>query len=106
MPPPTNPNFPGDSNGPVHVESQYGEDVPPSIAIVRSIAVIEDVDPIDSPADLGLTLHDHVDPEALDQLVGGATSSTSISIDFTLDSDQQYAVQIRDSGVLIVEKDV
>lgn len=106
MPPPTSPNFPDDSTGPVHVESQYGEDVPPSIAIVRSIAVIEDVDPIDSPTDLGLTLHDHVDLEALDQLVSGATTSTSITVDFTVDSDQQYAVQIRDSGALIVEKDV
>lgn len=104
MSPAPNPNFPDDSNGPVHVESQYGDDMPPSIAIVKSIAIIEDRDPIDPPVDIGITLHEYIDPEALDQLVSDATSSTSITIDFTLHGNQSYAVEIRDSGDLVVEK--
>lgn len=101
---PTNGNFTDDSNDPIHLECQFGEDTPPSIAIVRAIAVIEDVDPMDSPRALGITLHDHVDPEALDRLVSATGDANSATVDLTIHNDHQYAVEVRNTGHLVVEK--
>lgn len=42
---------------------------PPSIAIVKAIAAIENVDPIDLPAVSDVTLYAHVNPDALDTIV-------------------------------------
>lgn len=102
---PPNPNFPGSSNDPIRVEHQYDSETPPSIAIVRAIAVIEDVDPMDSPTELGITLHDHVDPTALDRLVT-ETDTSSVSVELTIHNDYRYSVQVRDTGQIVVEKDV
>lgn len=103
---PANPNFSGDSNDPIHVECPYDDDTPPSIAIVRAIAVIEDVDPIDSPKTLGITLYDHVDPEALDRLVTATGSGDGVTVELTLRNDHRYAVRIRDTGRVVVERGI
>ena len=103
--PPTNPDFSDDSDAPVRVEHRLDGDTPPSIAIVRAIAVIENVDPIDSPTDLGIVLYDHVDPTALDRLITETTDSAAVSIDFTIRNDHRYSVRVRDTGHVVVEKD-
>lgn len=91
-------------NDPVRVERVYDNETPPSIAIVRAIAVIEDTDPIDSQTDLGITLFDHFDPTALDQLVTRNDGTDTVSVDLTLHSDHRYAVHVRDTGRLTVER--
>ena len=102
--PPGKSNSADDSTNPVRVECRYDEDTPPSIGIVRVIAVIEDIDPMDSPTALGMTLYDHVDPVALDQLLSATSDVTGVIVNLTFHNGHQYAVQIRDDGHLVVEK--
>ncbi|ADB62090.1 hypothetical protein Htur_3226 [Haloterrigena turkmenica DSM 5511] len=99
----TNSNCSDGSDSTIRVEHQYDGDTPPSIAIVRAIAVIEDVDPMDSPAELGLTLFDHVDPTALDRLVAETPGRSTVTVDLTIHTDHYYCVRIRGNH-LIVEK--
>ena len=101
---PSNPNFSSDPTDPGRVECEYDRDTPPSIAIIRAIALIENVDPMDSPTALGLTLYDHIDSGALDRLAIGAGKGSNVAIELTVHNDHQYAVQIRDNGHLVVEK--
>lgn len=104
--PPTNPNAADDSEPPIRIEHRFDSETPASIAIVRVIAAIEDVDPMDSPTDLGITLYDHIDPTALDRLVRQADGRGDVSIEFTIRNGHRYSVGVRDTGHLIVEKDV
>uniref|UniRef100_A0A8A2VBY7 Halobacterial output domain-containing protein n=2 Tax=Haloterrigena alkaliphila TaxID=2816475 RepID=A0A8A2VBY7_9EURY len=101
---PSDPDFSDDPDAPVRVEHRFDGETPPSIAIVQAIAAIENVDPIASPSDLGITLYDHVDPTALDQIVTGRNGSTSVTIDLTIHNDHEYAVRVQNSGRLIVER--
>lgn len=101
---PANPNFSDDSNDAACVECQYDADTPPSIAIVRSIAVLEDADPMESGPALGIRLHDHVDSEALDRLVTRNRDDVTLTIDLLLRDDHRYEVEICDTGQLTVEK--
>ncbi|USZ73565.1 HalOD1 output domain-containing protein [Natronosalvus halobius] len=57
----------------MRVEHQYDGDTPASIAILEAIATIEDVDPTDSPTDLGTTLYDQIDPQHLTNSSPGTT---------------------------------
>ncbi|WP_254522539.1 HalOD1 output domain-containing protein [Natrinema caseinilyticum] len=100
-----NPDFAGGSEPPERAEYRYDCDTPPSIAIVRAIAVLENIDPIESASDLGITLCEHVDPSALDRLVTDADGASRVTVRLTIQNDRQYAVQIRDSGLVVVEKD-
>ena len=102
---PTNPNFSGDADDPVRVEHRYDSDTPASIAIVRAIAVLENVDPMDSPTDLGITLYDHVDPTALDRLVSEGDRTGAVTVDLTIHNDHRYAVRVRETR-LTVERTV
>ncbi|MFD1565435.1 HalOD1 output domain-containing protein [Haloarchaeobius amylolyticus] len=86
----------------VRVEYRY-DDTPPSIAIVRAIAALEDVDPMESSADLGIVLYDQIDPEALDNFVAATTDRATVSVDLVLRNDRQYTVQIRDTGWICVQ---
>ena len=54
---------------------------PPSVAVVTAVAAREDVDPLEVRTELGSTLYDHVDPEALDALVTGGGVSISFRFD-------------------------
>lgn len=100
---PSNPNFSGDSNTPRRVEQQYGENTPPSIAIVQAVAIIEDIDPMDFSPKLGLRLYDFIDPNALDELVDTSEEET-VTIMLTLRNNPQYDVTVRDTGKLVVTK--
>ncbi|WP_436344762.1 HalOD1 output domain-containing protein [Natronorubrum sp. FCH18a] len=67
-----------------------------SIAIIRSIAAIENVD----PTELEITLYDYVNPEALDQLIEHeGTGSTEIT--FTV---RGYYVHVHDTGEITVHE--
>lgn len=100
------PNFSSNRNGQVRVEYGHGRDISPSTAIVEAIAFIEDVDPMDSAAELGIRLYDQIDPETLDQLINHNKSSKTVTVDLTIHNDNQYSVHIRDTGRLVVEKTI
>ncbi|MFC4542045.1 HalOD1 output domain-containing protein [Halosolutus amylolyticus] len=73
----------------------------PSHAIVDAVATVEDTTPIDLAHERGIALYDHVDPEALDAIVGGDRDST-VSVTFDIDHVQ---VTIETSGRLVVDVD-
>lgn len=81
----------------------YEAEKPPSIAIVHAIATLENTDPTALPAECGVRLSDHIDPEALDRLATD-NSDVAVTIELGLHADYRYTVQIRDAGQLIVEK--
>ncbi len=60
----------------------------PSIAVIDALASLEDVRPVNLSDEIGGTLCDFVDPEALDALV---TDENAISISFTI---TEYEVHI------------
>lgn len=100
---PPDPYFSDDSNSSRRVEHSYDAATPPSLAIVQAVAVMEDVDPMNS-RDIGLRLYDHVDPEALDRLLGDPTGSASVSIDLDVENSPRYAVHLHENGRLVVQK--
>ena len=102
--PPEDPNSSDEADASMRVEHQYDSDTPPSIAIVEAIATIENVDPMDSSTDLGITLYDHVDPTALDQLVTENSGDSALTVDLTVHNDYQYDVRVLDSGCLVIER--
>lgn len=71
----------------------------PSTAIVETIATIEGV----TPTDVNFTLHDRLDPEALDTILGGRDASTGteteVVAEFTIDD---YTVRVTSNGKLTV----
>ena len=86
---------------PPHTFDQlYDETTPASIAIIRAICAIENVDPVDAPADLGFTLHDHIDPEALDTIVADGTADGDVTVELLL---EDHCVQISNSGRIRVQ---
>ncbi|OTF02682.1 HalOD1 output domain-containing protein [Halorubrum sp. SD612] len=68
----------------------HGGDGPaPSLAVVEAIAELADVDPIDL-RDEGVVLYDHVDPDALNELVSGRTD-TDVDVSITV---AEYDVRV------------
>lgn len=59
---------------------------------------------MDSPTELGITLYEHVDPTALDQLVTENNGDSAVSVDLTVHNDHQYDVRIQDSRRLVIER--
>ena len=72
-------------------------ETPPSIAVVDAIASVEGVDPASLSAVGGTTLYDHVDPDALDRLLGSADAE-AVRIDFTIGS---YTVRVGPETVTV-----
>lgn len=70
-----------DTNSPVTFKHTYDDETPPSIAIIQAICVAENIDPVDAPGDLGFTLYDHVDPEALDRIIKEDTTDTDVCVE-------------------------
>ena len=102
--PSENPNSSDETDASKCIDYRYDGDTPPSVAIVQAIAAIEDVDPMDSPTDLGITLYDHVDPTALDRLVTGNSGDSAVSVDLTVHNDYQYDVRVQGTGRLVIER--
>lgn len=83
----------GDTTG---VQRQFDwESVPPTVAVLEAIAVLEHGTPERSGEVLDQPLNDTVDTDALDRLVRDATS---VFVEFSVSN---YAIQIRDDTVSI-----
>ncbi|SDQ25217.1 HalOD1 output domain-containing protein [Natronobacterium texcoconense] len=90
---------------PYAVEYEYDAEVSPSIAVVRTICALEGVEPMEMPAESGFVLHEHTDPNALDELLAGSSGdgSTVVSLEIALES--AYIVDLTDDGRIIVHRD-
>ena len=84
------------------LEREYGREKPASIALVESICAIENVDPTDLPTGSGFVLHDHVDPTALDSLVGDGTGDGTTVVSIEIVTEKTYAVDICDDGRIVI----
>lgn len=63
----------------------------PSFAVIEAIAAIEGI----PPTTLTRRLHDHIDPEALNELM---TSANEASVSFSAD---QYQVQVTEDTIVV-----
>ncbi|WP_436343791.1 HalOD1 output domain-containing protein [Natronorubrum sp. FCH18a] len=70
----------------------------PSQAIVEAVATVEETTPVALVRETGTTLYDHVDPEALDLLVGGDRNG-SLEVAFDIDS---LHITIASGGQLVI----
>ncbi len=93
----------GACGGEVLAEAEYDwAATAPSTAVVETIASLEDVDPVALSTSQGTTLNDHIDPEALNQVVTGG-SEADADLAFTLG---RYRVRIAGSKVLVGEASI
>ncbi|MFC6767737.1 HalOD1 output domain-containing protein [Natrinema soli] len=86
---------PADDDRPVLAERTHDESTPASIATVYAISAALDTDPIDCTTELGFTLYDHIDPEALDALVTQTDRNGDVTVELSLD---EYLLRITDGG--------
>ena len=95
-------NDPFDSGRSSLIEHQYDDETPASIAIVRALCAVENVEPRESPEALGVTLFDAVDPEALDEMMGDGNGTGSVIVTFTL---ADYQIYVRDDGEIRIDSE-
>ncbi|MDS0475367.1 HalOD1 output domain-containing protein [Natrinema sp. 1APR25-10V2] len=72
------------------LEYDYDADTPPSVAVIRAIATLEEVDPTALSTKHGQTLFDRIDPSGFDTLVQKGTVSNDLVVEFTI-----YGYRIR-----------
>lgn len=87
------------------VEYEYGAETPASIAVVEGICALEDIDPMEMPADGGFVLHDAIDPTALDSVLGDGTGDGDTVVSFEIQTENTYLVAVSDDGRIIVQYD-
>lgn len=90
---------PADGDRPVLAERTYDDATPASVATVYAISAALDTDPIDCTTELGFTLYDHLDPEALDTLVAQSDHHGAVTVELTLN---EYLLRITDTGHVYV----
>jgi hypothetical protein len=84
----------GPGRNSVEIEYNYTNDLP-SVAIVRTLAKMHETE----PEQVDITLANHIDPDALDQVLLGTGDAI---LSFSL---QDHQVQIDDSMVAIMESE-
>ncbi|MFP8956621.1 HalOD1 output domain-containing protein [Natrialbaceae archaeon A-CW3] len=80
---------------------EYGfeEHASVSVAIVEAIAAFERLAPTASPKELGFTLYDYVDADALDALFDGQQVTERLVLEFVVD---RYEVRVEGGGRILV----
>ncbi|MFP9190161.1 HalOD1 output domain-containing protein [Natronosalvus vescus] len=80
---------------------EYGfkEHTSVSVAIVEAIAAVERVAPTTTPKELGFTLYDYIDTDALDALFDGQQVSECLEVEFDVDC---YEIRVEGSGRILV----
>ncbi|SIS13593.1 HalOD1 output domain-containing protein [Natronorubrum thiooxidans] len=81
------------------VQNTFDDETPASVAIVETICTIKNIDPAKSMAELDSVLYDHIDPVALDNIVGSRTSTEPIRIEFEFD---EYHIRVTNAGRIFV----
>ena len=77
-----------DACEPLFRQAYDWSDTTAGMATLTALGTLEEVDPVELSDVLGTTLHDHVDPEALNTLVAG---EERVNLSFLIDD---YRVQI------------
>ncbi|WP_306061323.1 HalOD1 output domain-containing protein [Natronococcus wangiae] len=83
---------------PKTVEHEFDDETPASIAVVQAICALKDVDPTRAQTELGLVLHEHIDPEALDTILADGTGDGETVILFEISNGDTYSVEVADDG--------
>ncbi|WP_436347837.1 HalOD1 output domain-containing protein [Natronorubrum sp. FCH18a] len=83
---------------------EYDAATPASIAVIHAICAVSDVDPIEAPTELGFVLHEHINPDALDTLLGDGTGDGETVITFKISNERPYTVDISDDGRIEVQR--
>lgn len=84
------------------LEHEYDTKTPPSIAIVQAICALENIDPMTLPTEEGFILRDHIDPSALDALLGDSPGNGDTVVSFEIVHENTYAVDVSDDGHIVV----
>jgi hypothetical protein len=74
---------------------------PPSTAVAEAIASVEGTDPVALATTGGIVLYDHVEPDALDRLLGDETGD-GVAADFAVGG---YAVWLDGNRVVVSRAD-
>ncbi|WP_276253229.1 HalOD1 output domain-containing protein [Halomontanus rarus] len=80
------------------LEYEYDENIPASIAVIRAIATVEEVDPTTLSTNFNDTLFDRIDPGGFDALVTAGTT-VDLVIEFTIFG---YRVRIEDEARILI----
>ncbi|WP_440769520.1 HalOD1 output domain-containing protein [Natronorubrum sp. DTA28] len=94
----------GSAESPEPIVHEYDAETPASTAVVHAICAVTNVDPHDAPTELGFVLYEHVDPGALDTLLGDGTGDGETVVSFEIAGEQTYAVDISDDGRIEVRR--
>lgn len=89
-----------DGNLPYVAHHSFDDETPASLAIVRAVCALENVDPLAAPEEMGFTLYDHVDPQALNRIIAGNSDTGDVCVEFTV---EDYRIRVVDTGRLRVE---
>ncbi|AGB38912.1 HalOD1 output domain-containing protein [Natronococcus occultus] len=85
--------------GATRIEREYGPDTAPTVAVLETIAALEDVDATTLGDEFGLVLHDHLDPAALDAMFTSEFTRASVSV--TIEAAVTYDVTITPECVTV-----
>lgn len=85
------------------VECEFDNETPPSIAIVKAICSLKNIDPVDIPPDERFVLYDHIDPTALDAILGEGTGAGQVVVSFEITSKNTYNVTASDDGRITID---
>ncbi|MFC6718022.1 HalOD1 output domain-containing protein [Natrialbaceae archaeon GCM10025810] len=84
----------------VVIEHEYSRETPASIAVIQAIGALEGVDPTAVTDELGISLYEHVDPEALDAILADGSGTGDVVISFLIAEGHTYRVEIEDTGTV------
>ena len=94
----------GSAETPDPIEHEYDAETPASTAVIHAICAVTNVDPLEAPTELGFVLYEHIDPGALDTLLGDGTGDGETVVSFDIAGEQTYTVDISDDGRIEVRR--
>lgn len=91
-----------DYDGDILLDYEYDAETPASIVVIQTLAALENVELTDITAPRG-PLNDHVDPDALNQLLADDGRKGAIEVSFTLHG---YIIHLfGDGSIRVVDPD-
>lgn len=81
------------------VDYHYDTETPTSIAVIRTIAAVENYNPTDLVHKYDHTLYDSVDPDALNRLADCNGGDPSFEVSFTL---YGYHIEVQDNSRILL----
>lgn len=88
------------------LEQEYDAETPASVATVQAICALEDIDPMQFPAEFGFVLRNHVDSTALDRMVADGTGDGNTVVSFEVTAESTYLVEVSNDGRIAIHHDM